>query len=638
MWAGEHNKGYRFLMDIEYEKREGTVSSVPSEYIVFESLKNPVSVIGRDGLIVYGNKAYYDFFHAGDKNIRLDGEHPFFAEYRKRIAQAYLAALHGTEKRCFAVVNSPSGNQLPVEIYLFPMLSGEAVNSILAFMIIIDDRLLSFDRSTLSIISEENFQYDNLHFEFSPMPIVRVTDELQIIKCSHSLEGFIGYSAEEILLEKTVTFDDIFSSDSERVKMTVQKLISGETTFRRIGEVKVAARDGEKKITNLTLYPIVDNKEITAVEIIMEDITAFTELRKKANAANRIRLFTDITRGFLHTLSNTINVILSKTQLLQQITEKNTVIEGIQIMEKAALDIADQVKRIQNFIGSAQETGDDMTEPLVDIIEDAIEFSKMQFKVYNIDNTKSIRVEKKYFSSVSVITNTRLLREIITSIILKVANSIQKSGTIGMTLRQNNDIYLTIESEKDPEAGPPATPPGFINIFSGIDIRQVADIIKLKIIEEESPESYAIKAIFPSRMLANHEKRESVGLDYKLRNLDIIVVEDEIPLQKILFELFDKMGNRVFICEDGKKAIDEFKRKQYDMLITDYGIPGLTGIELSARIKEIKEDTITVLLSGWKLDNIKAYKNVVDLFLPKPFKLDVLLKKISGIMSEKKNR
>jgi len=36
------------------------------------------------------------------------------------------------------------------------------------------------------------------------------------------------------------------------------------------------------------------------------------------------------------------------------------------------------------------------------------------------------------------------------------------------------------------------------------------------------------------------------------------------------------------------------------------------------------------------LDNIKAYKNVVDLFLPKPFKLDDLLKKISKIMSEKK--
>jgi PAS domain S-box-containing protein len=626
-------------MNVDYEnKTEETLSSLPSEYHIFESLKHPVSIIGKDGLIVYGNKAYHEFFNFGDKNIRLDWEHPFFPEYRKRIAQSYLAALHGTEKRCFAIVNSPSGNHLPVEIYLFPMFTGGAVSSILALMIIVDDRLLSFDRSTLSIISEENFQYDNLHFEFSPMPILRVNDEMQIIKCSHSLEGFIGYTAEEILNEKAMTFETLFSSDSDKVKKAVTGLLSGETTFRRIGEIKVAARDEEKKIANLTLYPIVDNKEITAVEIIMEDMTRIKELKDKVNSANRIRLFTDITKGFLHSLNNTINVILSKTQLLLQVTEKESVLEGIQMMQDSALEIAGQVKRIQNFIGSAQDKGEDVTEPLVDVIEDAIEFSKMQFKVYNIDNTKSIQVEKKYFSGVDVCTNTRLLREIITSIILKVSNNIQKSGTINITLRQNNDLHLTVEAEKDTVTGSQPTPPSFINIFSGIDIRQVAEMINLKIIDEESPESYAIKAIFPSRILIDREKREAEDMEYRLRDLDIIVVEDEIPLQKILFELFDKMGNRVFICDDGKKAIEEFKRKPYDILITDYGIPGITGIELSARIKELKEDTITILLSGWMLDNVKAYKNVVDLFLPKPFKLDELLKKISRIMSEKKNK
>ncbi|HNW30267.1 MAG TPA: response regulator [Spirochaetota bacterium] len=625
-------------MSVDYENRTDERRSVSSEYAIFETLKHPVSIISNDGLIVYGNRAFHEFFHSGSGEIRLDWEHPFFPEYRKRIAQSYLAALHGTEKRCFAIVNSPSGNHLPVEIYLFPMFSGDSIASILALMIIVDDRLLSFDRSTLSIISEENFRYDNLHFEFSPMPILRVNDEMQIIKCSHSLEGFTGYSAEEMLNEKTVTFDTLFGADSDKVKKAVTGLVSGESTFRRIGEARITARDDEKKITNLTLYPIVEDKEITAVEIIMEDITKVKELKDQINAANRIQLFTDITKGFLHSLNNTINVILNKTQLIMQITEKESVAEGIQVMEESALEIAGQVKRIQNFIGSAQESGDDQTEPLVDIIEDAIEFSKMQFKVYNIDNMKTIRVDKKYFSNVLVNTNTRLLREIITSIILKVSNTIHKAGTIVITLRQNHDLHLSVEVAKDTGPSPQAAPPAFVNIFSGIDIRQVAEIIKMKIIEEESPESYAIKAIIPSRILIDREKGEAGESEYRLRDLDIIVVEDEVPLQKILFELFDKMGNRVFICDDGRKAIEEFKRKPYDLIITDYGIPGITGIELSARIKEIREDAITVLLSGWMLDNVKAYKNVVDLFLPKPFKLDELLKKIARILGEKRNK
>ena len=118
--------------------------------------------------------------------------------------------------------------------------------------------------------------------------------------------------------------------------------------------------------------------------------------------------------------------------------------------------------------------------------------------------------------------------------------------------------------------------------------------------------------------------------------MDIIIVEDEEALQKILFELFDKMGNRVFICENGNEALKEFRSKHYDLVLTDYGIAGITGIELAARIKEINEDTITILLSGWMLENVNDYKNVIDLFIPKPFKLDDLLKNVSSVFKEKK--
>lgn len=623
-------------MTVDFENKTAeTAAGISAGYAVFEQLKHPVSIFGKDGAVIYGNKPYHELFFSGTGEVRIDGDDPFLPEYRKKVIQSYNAAVNGVETRCFAIINSPAGRQVPLEIYFMPMFGNGSVQSILTLMMIVDEQPVASNRQAAPGISGDNYQYDNLHFEFSPMPIMRVNEELQIIKCSHSLESFIGYSVDEILTEKLTTFDGIYSTDTDRVKKAVTGILSGDLTLHRIGEVKVAARD-EKKIVNLTLYPVIQEKQIVAAEIIIEDITRIKELKDRINAAGRTRLFSDITKGFLHSLNNTINVILSKTQLLLQITEKETVIDGIQVMEESALEIAGQIKRIQNFIGGAPETSEEMTEPLVDIIEDAIEFSKMQFKVYNIDNTKSIQVEKKYFSTIHVTTNTRLLREIITSIILKISNSIQKAGVINLALKQNHDLQLSVEAVKDAAPGAPPVLPSFVNIFSGIDIRQVADMIGLKIIEEESPQSYAIKAIFPSRILIDREKRETGDSDYRIRDMDIIIVEDEIPLQKILFELFDKMGNRVYLCDNGKQAIEEFKKKPYDMVITDYGIPGITGIELSARIKEINEDAITVLLSGWLLDNIKAYKNVVDLFLPKPFKLDELLKKIGKLMTEKK--
>jgi len=58
----------------------------------------------------------------------------------------------------------------------------------------------------------------------------------------------------------------------------------------------------------------------------------------------------------------------------------------------------------------------------------------------------------------------------------------------------------------------------------------------------------------------------------------------------------------------------------------------MTGIELLTRVKELDENAVTVLLSGWMIKDLKAYRNVVDLYLAKPFKLDVLIKEISKVL------
>ncbi|MCP4136119.1 MAG: response regulator [bacterium] len=603
---------------------------------IYESLNNPVSIIGIDGMLMYGNKAFRQLFQANENDIRLDWEHPFFPEYRRRVAQAYLGARMGEEKQCFAVMNARDGSQMPVEIYLFPMYTDNAVSSILALLKIVDSRMLSFDRSTLSIISEENFQYDNLHFEFSPMPILRINSDGELTRCSQSIEGFLGYSSEEIIEKKTVTSKTIFIYDSERVKRTVSDIIEGIIHFKRIGEVKVASKSGKEKMVNLTLYPIIQNKEISAIEIIMEDITQVRELKDRITAIDRNQLFRDITKGFLHSLNNTINVIMSKTQMLLQVTEKGSVLEGIKIIETSAHEIANQARRVQNFIGDRKEQGLDKIESLVDIIEDSLEFSKIQFKVEDTEKRRHIDIDRKYFTAVDIKTDTRLLREIVISIILEVSTFIQKKGTVEVSLKETNDICLTIKANKDGQGRDTSLVPFAINVFSRMDIRQVAEKLHVKIIEEESAETYSIKAIFPSRVIIDDQKNETENIEYKLRNLDVIIVEDEPALQKILFELFDRMGNRVFICENGDKALEEYKKKHYDLVVTDYDIRGITGIELSARIKEINEETVTILLSGWVLNDLQAYKNVIDLFMPKPFKLDELLKNISKIFKEKK--
>ena len=623
-------------MKVKYENKTGDHKSpVSVDYSILESLNYPVCILGADGMLLFGNNSFLSFFKPEDSETRLDWEHPFFPEYRKRIAQSYISAFNGVEKRCFAIINSPEGKHLPVEIYLFPMYHEEKVYSILALMKIVDERLMSFDRSTLSMISEENFQYDNVHYEYSPMPIVRVNKEFEFIKCSHSAESFLGYSCADLIDEKVILLQSLFIFDSERIKKAINLILNGESQFQRLGEIKLTTGEKILKIVNLSLYPLIHDNEITSCEIIIEDITTVKELKNQISHMNRLKLVNNITKGLLHSFNNTINVIMSKTQLLLQITEKESVVEGIQVIEESVMEIVDQIRRVNNLVSQGTDLEDEKTEPLISIIEDAIEFFRLQFKIEEKDLKRSINIERKYFSNIYVKTNTKLLREIIISIILKVSELIKNKGTIDITLKDNNGLYLMVKIKNNNTENTNLTSQ-VENIFSGINMRQTAEKLGLKILEEESSEYYSIKAIFPPKVILDKDENDHENIDYKLRDLDIIIVEDEPALQRILFELFDKMGNRVFICADGNEALEEFKNKHYDLVITDYDIEGITGIELSARIKEIDEKIITVLLSGWTIDDLPTYKNIFDLFMSKPFKLDILIKNIAKIFNTKK--
>jgi PAS domain S-box-containing protein len=605
-----------------------------SRYQIFESLDHPLCILGVDGAFLYGNGAFKRFFRPSESSIHLAWEHPFFPEYRKRIALAYLSAIKGTEKQCFAMINSSDGKQLPVEIYLYPLYENDAVTSILALMKIVDERLLSFDRSTLSIISEDNFHSDSLHFEFSPLPIIRVDEKHAIVRCSHSADSFFGYTGDEQIEKKCYSLQELFPYDSEKIKKAVSEFMSGERTFQRIGESKIAAAGSERKLANLILYPIIRNNEIALVEIIIEDITILRSLKDQINTMRRIQLLSDITKGFLHSLNNTMNVIMSKTQLLLQITEKESVLDGIHLIDESVSELVEQTRRVQDFIAVRGDVIDEKVEPLVNIIEDAIEFAKMQFKVEDKEKRRSINIERKYFTSIHIKSDTRLLREIIISIILKVANYLFKRGTLYIELKSNHDICLTVHAAIDRDSEQPSSARS-IYALSGVNISEIADKINVKIIEEQSPGSYSIQACIPPRMIHKKQATESRVAEYKVRDLDIIIVEDEISLQKILYELFDRMGNRVFICENGMEALDEFRSGHYDLVITDYGVAGLTGIELAAKIKELNEKVPTVLLSGWMLEDMSSYKNVIDLFLPKPFRLQDLLTGIAKLLTEK---
>jgi len=166
--------------------------------------------------------------------------------------------------------------------------------------------------------------------------------------------------------------------------------------------------------------------------------------------------------------------------------------------------------------------------------------------------------------------------------------------------------------------------------LSPSEIRNAAEKLNLRILEEESVEAYSIRIILPHKIVIERNGSQGGERDYVVEDRNIMIVEDERALQLILGNLFERMGNNVFITDNGTDAFDEFKKKNYDIVITDYDVSGMTGIELAARIKEVSEDTLIILLSGWSIGDFKRYNSFIDLFMAKPFNIEDLIKGITS--------
>lgn len=100
----------------------------------------------------------------------------------------------------------------------------------------------------------------------------------------------------------------------------------------------------------------------------------------------------------------------------------------------------------------------------------------------------------------------------------------------------------------------------------------------------------------------------------------ILIIDDEEGIRLLLRAILTKEGYAVAEAEDGFKAIEMFKEDDFDLVITDVKMPGMDGIEVLKRLKELDPDVEVIILTGHgNLDTaIAAIKEDAFDFVSKP--------------------
>ncbi len=121
----------------------------------------------------------------------------------------------------------------------------------------------------------------------------------------------------------------------------------------------------------------------------------------------------------------------------------------------------------------------------------------------------------------------------------------------------------------------------------------------------------------------------------KLNNR-ILLVDDEETIRYVLREALISEGYSVDIAEDAFQALEHFKQKQYDLIITDVKMHGMDGIQLIREIKKIDSHLKVIMITAYgSLETVKeaAKLGVVEM-IGKPFKIREIKDVIVRIFNE----
>jgi len=122
-----------------------------------------------------------------------------------------------------------------------------------------------------------------------------------------------------------------------------------------------------------------------------------------------------------------------------------------------------------------------------------------------------------------------------------------------------------------------------------------------------------------------------------MKPVKIFLVEDDLSFGSVLKSYLELNDFSVDWVDDGKYAVDHFRKGAFDICILDVMLPHVDGFTIAGEIRAINSVVPIIFLTARKLkdDVLKGYGAGGDDYITKPFDTDILLAKIRAILSRR---
>lgn len=124
----------------------------------------------------------------------------------------------------------------------------------------------------------------------------------------------------------------------------------------------------------------------------------------------------------------------------------------------------------------------------------------------------------------------------------------------------------------------------------------------------------------------------------KLKEMSILLIDDDEWIRDSLSILFESEGCHLTALETAEEGMKELNGKTYDIIITDYRLPGMNGLEFFKKIKRSHPNAMEVLITAYRSNDVvsEAKKIGIQDFIEKSFTSKTIEESLCRLIENRK--
>ena len=116
--------------------------------------------------------------------------------------------------------------------------------------------------------------------------------------------------------------------------------------------------------------------------------------------------------------------------------------------------------------------------------------------------------------------------------------------------------------------------------------------------------------------------------------MEVLIAEDEQSIANTLLKSFAATGNHAVIVGNGEEVLDAVKKIKFDVILLDWRMPKMTGLQVCRQLRELQDQTPIILLTALTeiANKVEALNAGADDYITKPFSFEEVLARINAVL------